>query len=149
MAPTFNMAFFFASFSRCSRIRQKLQNAKVFAYCLRTNSKCCCQKINSKWPLNSRWLPKLNLIVKTTNHLFSKKKFRAVSVCLNKKILLYTTTKIRLYTTWRFFLLSFSRSSHGEPSKSASVKTASNEIQKIQFGQRQHTRNQNSQFQNS
>jgi hypothetical protein len=32
-----------------------------------------------------------------------------------------------------------------EPSKSASVKTASNEIQKTQFGQRQHTRNQNSQ----
>jgi hypothetical protein len=37
----------------------------------------------------------------------------------------------------------------GESSKSASVKTASNEIQKTQFGQRQHTRNQNSQFQNS
>jgi hypothetical protein len=37
----------------------------------------------------------------------------------------------------------------GEPFKSASVKTASNEIQKTQFGQRQHTRNQNSQFQNS
>jgi hypothetical protein len=36
-----------------------------------------------------------------------------------------------------------------EPSKSASVKTASNEIQKTQFGQRQLTRNQNSQFQNS
>jgi hypothetical protein len=36
-----------------------------------------------------------------------------------------------------------------EPSKFASVKTASNEIQKTQFGQRQHTRNQNSQFQNS
>jgi hypothetical protein len=29
---------------------------------------------NSKWPLNSRWLPKLNLLVKTTNHLFSTKK---------------------------------------------------------------------------
>jgi hypothetical protein len=25
-----------------------------------------------KWPLNSRWLPKLNLLVKTTNHLFTK-----------------------------------------------------------------------------
>jgi hypothetical protein len=33
-----------------------------------------------------------------------------------------------------------------EPSKSASVKTASNEIQKPHFGQRQHTRNQNSKF---
>jgi hypothetical protein len=30
----------------------------------------------------------------------------------------------------------------GEPFKSASVKTASNGIQKTQFGQRQHTRNQ-------
>jgi hypothetical protein len=30
----------------------------------------------------------------------------------------------------------------GEPFKSASVKTASNEIQKTPFGQRQHTRNQ-------
>jgi hypothetical protein len=36
-----------------------------------------------------------------------------------------------------------------KPSKSASVKTASNEIQKTQFGQCQHTRNHNSQFQNS
>jgi hypothetical protein len=38
----------------------------------------CCQKINSKWPLNSRWRPKQNLLVKTKNHLFSKKNFRAV-----------------------------------------------------------------------
>jgi hypothetical protein len=38
------------------------------------------KKLNSKWPLNSRWLPKLNLLVKTTNHLFSKKPFKAVFV---------------------------------------------------------------------
>jgi hypothetical protein len=36
-----------------------------------------------------------------------------------------------------------------EPSKSASVKTASNEIQKTQFDQRHEPGNQNSQFQNS
>jgi hypothetical protein len=76
MAPTFNMAFFLASLSRSSRIRQKVLNAKIFAYSGRTNSKKnnCCTKINSKWPLNSRWLPKLNLLVKTTNHLTSKTK---------------------------------------------------------------------------
>jgi hypothetical protein len=44
------------------------------------NKKICCKKINSKWPLNSRWLPKLNLLVKTTNHLFSEKNFRIVLV---------------------------------------------------------------------
>jgi hypothetical protein len=44
------------------------------------NKKLCCPKINSKWPLNSRWLPKLNLRVKTTNHLFSKKKIEAILV---------------------------------------------------------------------
>jgi hypothetical protein len=39
--------------------------------------KNCCPKINSKWLLNSSWLPKLNLLVKTKNHLFQKKnKFR-------------------------------------------------------------------------
>jgi hypothetical protein len=27
------------------------------------NKKICCQKINSKWPLNSRWLTKLNLLM--------------------------------------------------------------------------------------
>jgi hypothetical protein len=42
--------------------------------------KKCCQKFNSKWPLYSRWRPKLNLLVKTTNHLFSKKNFRAVLI---------------------------------------------------------------------
>jgi hypothetical protein len=31
--------FFLAYFSRSSRIRQQLQNAKVYAYSLRTNSK--------------------------------------------------------------------------------------------------------------
>jgi hypothetical protein len=39
-----------------------------------------CQKFHSKWPLYSRWQPKLNLLLKTTNHLFSKKYFRAVLV---------------------------------------------------------------------
>jgi hypothetical protein len=34
--------------------------------------KTCCPKIKSKWPLNSRWLPQLNLLVKNTNHLFQK-----------------------------------------------------------------------------
>jgi hypothetical protein len=42
------------------------------------NLKIYCQKLNSKWSLISTWLPKLNLLVKTTIHLFSKKKFRAV-----------------------------------------------------------------------
>jgi hypothetical protein len=63
-------------------IRLKLQNAKIFAFSLRTkskkNKKICGQKFNSKCPLNSRWLPKLNLLVKTANYLFSKNKFRAV-----------------------------------------------------------------------
>jgi hypothetical protein len=39
MAPIFNMVFFLASFSRSSGIRQKLQNAKIFAFSLRTKSK--------------------------------------------------------------------------------------------------------------
>jgi hypothetical protein len=42
--------------------------------------KTCWQNFYSKWPLYSRWRPKLNLLVKTTNHLFSKKKIRAVLV---------------------------------------------------------------------
>jgi hypothetical protein len=50
---------FFASFSRKSGIRQKLQNAKTFAFSWRTNKKFCCPKINLKQPLNSR-RPKLN-----------------------------------------------------------------------------------------
>jgi hypothetical protein len=33
------MAFFLASFSRSSAIRQKLQNAKLFAFSSRTNLK--------------------------------------------------------------------------------------------------------------
>jgi hypothetical protein len=37
-----------------------------------------CPKINSKWSLNSRRLPKLNLLEKTTHHL--KKKIGAVLV---------------------------------------------------------------------
>jgi hypothetical protein len=44
----------------------------------KNDRKFCCPKQNSKWPLNSRWLPTLNLLVKTTNHLFSKKEFRGV-----------------------------------------------------------------------
>jgi hypothetical protein len=27
----------------------------------------CCPKQSSKWPQNSRWLPKLNFLVKSTN----------------------------------------------------------------------------------
>jgi hypothetical protein len=73
---------FFGIFFRSFHIRQKLKN--IFCiYSWRTNSKnekFCCPKINSKWPLNSRWLPKLNFLVKTTNHLFSKKNFRAVLI---------------------------------------------------------------------
>jgi hypothetical protein len=38
MAPKFNMAFF-ASFSRSSRIRQKIQNAKIFNIFLKTKLK--------------------------------------------------------------------------------------------------------------
>jgi hypothetical protein len=60
---------------------------------------------------------------------------------------MYGKTKLsKLYSIYYFSDFS---SNIWEPSKSASVKTASNEIQKTQFGQRQHTRNQNSQFQNS
>jgi hypothetical protein len=33
------------------------------------NKKINTKKLNSKWPLYSRWLPKLNLLVKTSNHL--------------------------------------------------------------------------------
>jgi hypothetical protein len=36
--------------------------------------KIVAQKLNSKWSRNSRWPPKLNLVVKTINHHFSKKK---------------------------------------------------------------------------
>jgi hypothetical protein len=35
--------------------------------------KIVAKKLNSKWPLNSRWLPKLNLLVKITNYHFLKK----------------------------------------------------------------------------
>jgi hypothetical protein len=64
--------FFWHLFSRSSRIRQKLQKANLLRTNSKKNKKNCYQKINSKWPLNSRWLSKLNLLVKTTNHIFSK-----------------------------------------------------------------------------
>jgi hypothetical protein len=44
MEPIFNMAFFLASFSKSSCIRQKLQNAKFFAYSLRKKSKLKIKK---------------------------------------------------------------------------------------------------------
>jgi hypothetical protein len=68
---------FFASFSRSSHFRQKFQNAKIFANFRKINSKKnkknFATKQNKKWLLNSRWLPKLNLLVKTTTRLFFKK----------------------------------------------------------------------------
>jgi hypothetical protein len=67
MAPI----FFLACFSKSSRIRQKLKMQK-FLHILeeqtKKNKKLLQKKI--KMAANSRWLPKLNLLVKTTNHLF-------------------------------------------------------------------------------
>jgi hypothetical protein len=40
----------------------------------KTQKNLLAKKQNSKWRLNSRWPPKLILVVKTTSHLFSKKK---------------------------------------------------------------------------
>jgi hypothetical protein len=45
-----------------------------------TPKKNKCLKFYSNWLQYSRWRPKLNLLAKTTNHLFSKKHFRAVLV---------------------------------------------------------------------
>jgi hypothetical protein len=68
---------FLASFSRSSGIHQKHFLEEQIP---KKNKKTCCQKFNSKWLLYSRWRPKLNLLVKTTNYLFSKNNFRAVLV---------------------------------------------------------------------
>jgi hypothetical protein len=84
----------------------------------------------------------VNLVILLPFLVFSKKK-KSVGFFLNFKII-----KNRKLSLDRLILFNLVLGIW-EPSKSASVKTASNEIQKIQFGQRQHTRNQNSQFQNS
>jgi hypothetical protein len=63
------------------------------------NKKMYFPKINSKWPPNSS-LPKLNLLVKTKNHLY--KKNSALFQFYKKKIL--KNSRWRLYSTWRFFL---------------------------------------------
>jgi hypothetical protein len=42
-------------------------------------------KINSKWPYNSRWRPKLNLLVKTTQIIFLQKKNQGCFSCLNTR----------------------------------------------------------------
>jgi hypothetical protein len=64
--------------------------------------------------LNSRWLPKLNLLVKATNHLFSKKNFRAVLVAEYISLIGKKISKIQdgAYIQHEAFLASFSRSSH-------------------------------------
>jgi hypothetical protein len=78
MAPIFNMAFFFTSFSRSSRIRQKLQNAKVFAYSLRINSKKKNLLPKNKFKMAAKF--------KMARSSFKKKKkIRAVSVALIPK----------------------------------------------------------------
>jgi hypothetical protein len=59
----------------------KIQDDDIFEEQASENNKnICCPIINSKRPVNSSRLRKLNLLVKTINHLFSKKKFRAVLV---------------------------------------------------------------------
>jgi hypothetical protein len=77
----FNMAFFWHFFLEALTFVRNFKMQK-FLHILeeQTNQKFFCPKINSKRLLNSRWLPKLNLLVKFTNHLFSKKKIRAVLV---------------------------------------------------------------------
>jgi hypothetical protein len=61
--------------------------------------KNCSSKINSKWPLNSRWLPKLNLLVKTTNHIFSKKKSKLTFI----EIFFLKNSRWRPYSKWKYF----------------------------------------------
>jgi hypothetical protein len=108
---------FFPSFSRSSCIRQKLHDAKVFAYSLSTNSKKnkkkCCHKFNSKWPLYSRWRPKLNLLVKTTNHLFSNSGLFQLPTYLSFIEKKFSKIQDGTYIQHGGFFLSFlSRSSH-------------------------------------
>jgi hypothetical protein len=47
-----------------------------------TQKKICCPKIISKLPLNSRWLPKLYLLVKTKSSFF-KNRIQGCFSCLN------------------------------------------------------------------
>jgi hypothetical protein len=67
-----------------------IRNFKTQNFYISLNNKLqkknkCCQKFYSKWPLYSRWRPKLNLLVKTTNNRFSKKKFRPVLFLKNSR----------------------------------------------------------------
>jgi hypothetical protein len=75
MAPIFNIAFFWHLFLGALIFVRNFYMLK----CLhileeQTQKKIVAEKLNSKWPLNSRWLSKLNLLVKTTNNLISTKK---------------------------------------------------------------------------
>jgi hypothetical protein len=72
MVPVFNMAFFFAFFLEALAFVRNFKMLK-FLHILEEQTpknKKNCPKINSKWPLNSRWLPKLKLLGKNTNHDF-------------------------------------------------------------------------------
>jgi hypothetical protein len=98
---------FLAFFSRSFRIRQRLQT-EFFLHILEEQTpKKLLPKINLKWPLNSRWLPKLNWILKTTNQkknlgLYQLSKY---PIFILKKIL--KNARWRPYSTWNFFLLLF------------------------------------------
>jgi hypothetical protein len=74
MAPIFNMGIFFGIFFYELSYSSGVLEIVAYLHILeeqtpKKNKKICCPKINSKWVLNSRWLPKQNFLVKTTNHL--------------------------------------------------------------------------------
>jgi hypothetical protein len=71
MAPIFNKAFFLGSLSRSSGILQNLQNAKIFAYSLRKNSK---KKIKKLLPKNKfKMAAKFKMATKTKFSYVTKK----------------------------------------------------------------------------
>jgi hypothetical protein len=87
MAPIVNMAFFLASFSRSSCIRQKLQKAKVFAYSLKQTKKKK-KKFGAKKKF--KMAAKFKMATKT--------KFACENSCLSFIEIFFLKN-----STWRFF----------------------------------------------
>jgi hypothetical protein len=72
------------------------------------NKKKLLSKIFSKWPLNSKWLPLQNLLVKTTNYFFS------IGSCIPKFYRKETSRKFKMAPIFNMeiFLASFCRNSY-------------------------------------
>jgi hypothetical protein len=62
MAPLFNMEIFFGFFSRSFHVRQKCLHI-LKEQTPKQIKNIVAKKLNSKWPLNSRWVPKPNFLM--------------------------------------------------------------------------------------